>query len=290
MLKCLSKYLPRQTLDELYKLYVRPDLDYGDIIYHIPQSFCEFTNIANLSNQMEELESIQYSVALAATGAWQGTSREKLYEELGWESLNLRRWSRRLVMFYKVVNDMTPEYMKYPIPQFYESMYNLRKPVIIDQISVLYKSSFYPSSLSEWDKLDPEIKLSISVRVFKTEILSLILPTRKLVYSIFDPRGFSTLTQLRVGRSKLNSHKFRHNFKDTLNPMCPISDSIEDTEHILLLCDTYVMITCYLLDSVNAILQTNGLSNLSLQEMTKFSYLVMKGYQLMQMRKSYWRH
>ena len=37
--------------------------------------------------------------------------------------------------------------------------------------------------------------------------------------------------------------------------------------------------------SVNAILQTNSLSNLSLQEMTKFSYVVMKGYQLMQIRK-----
>ena len=36
LLKYLSKYLPRQTLSELYKLYVRPHLDYGDVIYHIP--------------------------------------------------------------------------------------------------------------------------------------------------------------------------------------------------------------------------------------------------------------
>ena len=65
MLKCLSKYLPRQTLDGLYKLYVRPHVDYRDIIYHTPQTICEFTNIANLSNQIEKLESIQYSAALA---------------------------------------------------------------------------------------------------------------------------------------------------------------------------------------------------------------------------------
>ena len=37
MLKFMSKYLPRSTLNELYKLYVRPHLDYGDVIYHIPQ-------------------------------------------------------------------------------------------------------------------------------------------------------------------------------------------------------------------------------------------------------------
>ena len=34
LLKYLSKYLPRHTLNELYKLYVRPHLDYGDVIYH----------------------------------------------------------------------------------------------------------------------------------------------------------------------------------------------------------------------------------------------------------------
>lgn len=51
--------------------------------------------------------------------------------------------------------------------------------------------------------------------------------------------------------------------------MCPISDGIEDAEHFLLLCHAYDSIRCDLLDSVNAILQPNGLSNLSLQEMLK---------------------
>ena len=41
-----------------------------------------------------KIESVQYSAALAVTGTWRGTSREKLYAELGWESLSSRRWSR----------------------------------------------------------------------------------------------------------------------------------------------------------------------------------------------------
>ena len=49
----------------------------------------------------------------------------------------------------------------------------------------------------------------------------------------------SYLTQLRVGLSKLNFHKFKHNFRDTINPMCPTSDGIEDTEHFLLLCPSF---------------------------------------------------
>ena len=40
---------------------------------------------------MEKVEAVQYSAALAVTGAWRGTSREKLYSELGWEALSDRK-------------------------------------------------------------------------------------------------------------------------------------------------------------------------------------------------------
>ena len=59
------------------------------------------------------------------------------------------------------------------------------------------------------------------------------------MFRIYDPKGLSNLTQYRVGLSKLNFHKFKHNFRDTLNPMCPTSDGIEDTEHFLLLCPSF---------------------------------------------------
>ena len=51
LLKYLSKYLPRHTLIEIFKLYARPHLDYGDVIYHIPAKVCEFSgNIVLQSN------------------------------------------------------------------------------------------------------------------------------------------------------------------------------------------------------------------------------------------------
>ena len=71
------------------------------------------------------------------------------------------------------------------------------------------------------------------------------------------------MTQLRVGLSKLNFHKFKHNFSDTLNPLCPVNDGIEDTEHFLLLCHAYDTDRRDLLDNVRAILQPHGLTNLS---------------------------
>ena len=38
VMKQLLPYVPRRTLEEIYKLYVRPHIDYGDIIYHIPDN------------------------------------------------------------------------------------------------------------------------------------------------------------------------------------------------------------------------------------------------------------
>ena len=67
----------------------RSHLDYADIIYD------------KLFNDAfkDKLEKVQYSTALIITGAIKGTSRERLFKELGLESLCDRRWYRKLVFF-----------------------------------------------------------------------------------------------------------------------------------------------------------------------------------------------
>ena len=268
LLKYLSKYLPRHTLSELYKLYVRPHLDYGDVIYHIPPKVCEFSQNIALSNLMEKVESVQYSAALAVSGTWRGTSREKLYAELGWESLSSRRWSRRLTLFYNIINNLTPLYTKEPIPPLQQSNYSLRNRDVIGRIKARtekFLSSFYPNCICDWNKLDLEIRLAPSVAVFKAKLLSKIRPPAKSIFCIHDPIGLGYLFQLRVGLSKLNLHKFNHNFSDTVNPMCPTNDGIEDTEHFLLLCPSFHIQRRDLLAGVSELLrpfvQINTLPN-----------------------------
>ena len=90
---------------------MRPHLDYCDVIFHVPHKVG-----LSLSNTMEEIEKVQYKAALAITGAWQGSNRSKLYEELGWESLSDRRITRRLLMMYKIVNNHTPDYLTEKLP------------------------------------------------------------------------------------------------------------------------------------------------------------------------------
>ena len=68
LLHKLQTLLPRAPLIRIYKLFIRPHLDYGDMIYD--QTF-------NMLFQ-QKMETIQYNATLAITGAIRGSSREKL--------------------------------------------------------------------------------------------------------------------------------------------------------------------------------------------------------------------
>ena len=57
------------------------------------------------------MEKVQYRACLAITGGIQGTSRERLYDELDLHSLVKRRWHNKLVAFYKIVNRLLPDYL-----------------------------------------------------------------------------------------------------------------------------------------------------------------------------------
>ena len=73
LLRKLQSLLPRAALITIYKAFVRPHLDYVDVLYD--QAF-------NTSSH-EKLESIQYNACFALFGAIRGTSKENVYQELG---------------------------------------------------------------------------------------------------------------------------------------------------------------------------------------------------------------
>ena len=107
VIRKLQNVLPRSALLTIYKFFVRPHVDYGDIIYD--QAY-------NASFQ-KKLESLQYNAALAITGAIRGSSTEKLYDELGLKSLKSRRWYRKMIFLYKVLKNESPKYLFDCIPK-----------------------------------------------------------------------------------------------------------------------------------------------------------------------------
>ena len=223
--------LPRLPLLTIYKSFIRPHLDYGDIIYD--QAYNVLFH--------QKLESIQYNSALAIAGTIRGTSTEKLYNELGLETLEKRRWYWKLCCFYKVYQSHSPKCFFNIIPVTV-SRYNTRNTNNIPQFKVkhnFFRNSFFPSAVIEWNKLDLNIRNSESLNVFKNSLLKFIRPSGNSVFNCHNPRGVKLLTRLRLGLSHLREHKFKHGFQDSLNPICSCGNDIETSAHFLLHCPHY---------------------------------------------------
>ena len=113
------------------------------------------------------------------------------------------------------MNDLTPAYTINPIPPFQQLQYFWsRNQDVVGRIGARtekFQSAFYPHCLSKWNKLDPEVRTAPSVAVFKSKLLAKIRSPAKSVFGIHDLKGLSYITQLRVGLSALNFHKFKHN-------------------------------------------------------------------------------
>ena len=65
VIKRLSKMLPRHSLLTIYKSFIGPHLDYGDILHDQP----------NNKSLCQKIETLQYNAALAFTGAIKDTSK-----------------------------------------------------------------------------------------------------------------------------------------------------------------------------------------------------------------------
>ena len=72
----------KKNITQIFNSFVRPSLDYGDIISDKP----------NNESFKSRTESIQYKAYIAIARAIQGASRVHLYGGLGIESLRGRKW------------------------------------------------------------------------------------------------------------------------------------------------------------------------------------------------------
>ena len=224
-------------------MHVRPHLDYCDFIYHIPElqsnqnvenelddqtevnectvqktgSFLDQNEVKKikLNFRMHTLESVQYQAALAITGAWKGTSTDKIYKELGWESLHHRRCFRRITQFYKIMNGLTPQYLVDPIPMPRRHLFGRHVTNDLYRFQPRnhrFLHSFYPDAINRWNEIGPELRKIETLSGFKSAIKRIIQPEQKSIFNLHDP---NPIRQLRVGLSSLRAHKKQHNFIDT---------------------------------------------------------------------------
>ena len=228
LITSLRKFVPRVSLVTIYKAFFRPHLDYGDIIYDNPGN-ASFTR---------KLESIQYNAALAITGCIRGTSREKLYSELGMESLEDRRFSRRLCSFYKIVKGQAPQYLQTFIPTRRVASVSLRfRPAICPLYARTegYRNSFFHYCISKWNELDCHIRSLPSIAAFKRAILKFIRPSLSPSFKVINhsTKGwFQSTTKKNISLDMV--------FLDIADPFYSCrTNAIETTENFLLHCSNF---------------------------------------------------
>ena len=151
--------LPRKSLVTIYKALLRPLIDYRDIIYDQPQNECF----------CQKIDSVQYKVTLALTVAIQGTSRDKIYQELWLESLKSRRWYKRLLLMFNIMNEKTPNYLINLIPK-YESTIRTKNNSMLSykRRANCFKHSFfsfYPKWLVQYRYQHKKLSVNFLIQV-----------------------------------------------------------------------------------------------------------------------------
>lgn len=158
ILRKLNFTLDRQSLQIMYFSFIRSILEYADIVWD------NFTGY-----EKDEIEKIQTEAGRIVTGATKSCSAARLAVETKWERLSYRRYNHRIILFFKMINKMTPPYSQILVSSRYQdrSDRNLRNRSNIE-IPILYYNSFLPKTIREWNLLPESVKTNRSLHSLKS--------------------------------------------------------------------------------------------------------------------------
>ena len=229
IMRMLKYDLDRKSLNRFYISFIRPMLEYGNILWD------------NCTKQQSDLlESIQLDAARIITGLRKGTSHQVLLNEAGLAPLAARRQNAKLIQFYKILNNESPTYIDEIIRKIntHNTEYNLRNTNLKHPTprTSSYQNSFFIATTDLWNNLDPELKNCTSLYSFK-KILKKRTVKSPNYYSEGERRSNILLCQLRNNKSQLNFDLFNDHLIDSSK--CIHCQAPETRLHFLLECQHY---------------------------------------------------
>jgi hypothetical protein len=241
MLRKVRFKLNRFTLEKMYFSFIRPILEYGDVVWDTQTHYL-----------INKIENVQSEAARIVTGGTKLTSIQKLYEETGWEKLLERREKHKLILLYKIVNNQAPGYLRNLLPDRVDNLHNhnTRQSANILEISSktkFYSDYFLPSSIKLWNRLSIDTRNSRSLNIFKERIKTQNSKCPAHYYS-GTRLGQILHTRLRMNSSSLNEHLFIRNLVDSPNCAC---GQVESTSHFLISCKKYTDLRNELMYTIN---------------------------------------
>jgi hypothetical protein len=132
LMRKLKFKLSRGLLHIIYINFVRPILEYADIVWdNIPIYL------------RERLETINIEAARIVTGATKLCSKEKLYVETGWETMSCRRIKHTVIKFHELFHGCAPEYLCNLVPPQLHDLHNYNTRRASNTQTVYSRTSFY---------------------------------------------------------------------------------------------------------------------------------------------------
>ena len=227
VLNALKHLLDRKTLEQVYKSFVRSKVEYASIVWD------------NCTKEQSDLiEQVQYRAGKIVSGAIHRTSKELVYQELGWSSLEERRSIQRLKVFHKIINGKAPVYLQEEVPVPNPTRENLRSQDDIPKIRglVIYENTYIPKTICEWNELDNETKTVENSETFAQKLQSDIEIPKW--YFQGDRLSNTWHARLRMKCSKLNDDLYSH-IHVVDEPTCSCGYRRETSKHYLLDCPLY---------------------------------------------------
>ena len=160
---------------------------------------------------------------------------------------------------------MTPQYLKNNLPPIQSGSLRYNDVTKYREIpcnTVRYMNSFFPDAIRSWNSVGVDFCFTLSVAIFKKNVVNLIRPKPRSIFGISDSMGIKFIFQLRLGLSSLKFHKKEHNFFDTPNDLCDCRCACEDTPHYLFTCNAHNVVRLSLRTAVMDILLPNNLQHL----------------------------
>ena len=246
----VAKFLPRHILVQIYNMYIRPILDYGDIVY----------DGLITKSDMLRLERIQMRAARLATGTLFQTSHIKLLTELGWDTLNTRRTKHRLIFYHKLRDQRTdiPQYIRNILPESRQhrtglTLRNANTLTLPNNRTTLFQQSFIPKTTKQWNDLPECTRTDPCPKSFIRAMDSLLGPEVPPKFNNVGSKFGNILhTRLRLNSSVLNAHLFE--IQKASSPSCECGSPRETVAHFVLNCPRFYVLRSELFDQISNII------------------------------------
>ena len=235
-------------------------MEYGDVLWD-----------GCTDGEGDLLEFVQYEAAKIVTGAMKGTSRRSLLHEIGWEDLKTRRSIHKLKFYFKIVNNLTPNYLRELLPsqvseRAHYSFRSCSDYTLFPARTERFKNSFFPSATKAWNNIDITVRSFESVTSFQNALFTIFdVPCYETLFNFSLDRYSSIIhTRLRLNVCGLNYYLFK--IGRIPSPECLCGFEIESINHYFLHCPFFAASRLKLVSSAAHIIgdRWNSMSELQI--------------------------